>query len=285
MLAAYKRWLVIGGVCATVAYVALFVDSLISGDFALALFCASVVVFWWISGGRVRRDLEDSLVLSLLAILLAWLPMRALFTEWIGANHVGAGGSPLDFAIAPAFALLILLPVTIALALGVYLKVSEIVAASRAVQPRTVLDRYRRWFAFNRVLVSCAYGYFLIGCLMSSLFAWAAFSSALIAFWWLSGRRLAEARKHSIVLTLSAVLLAWLPMAWLLAKRIHFMKRFGFEGPHGEGSPMAFLIGLAGQLLIFFPITVTLALGVYAWIVERIQARKPNNHSATRELP
>jgi len=279
----YKRWLAIGGVCATLAYTALLVHSVISGNYALALFCAAVVACWWASYRCVREDRQDSLVLSLLAVVLAWLPMRWLFLEPIRANSVGGEGSPLAFAVAPVFGLLILLPVTATLAIGVYLKISETIALAKASQPRTVVYRYQRWLLVSGVIVSCVYGYFLIGCLMSSWFGWAAFCVGLITFWWLFYKRLEHAHKHSIILTLLAVLLAWLPMAWLLAERIRFMKRSGFEGPNGEGSPLAFLIGLTAQLVTFFPVTVTLVLGLCALVYERMRFRKSRASRGTPE--
>ncbi|TWT90768.1 hypothetical protein Mal64_11650 [Pseudobythopirellula maris] len=51
------------------------------------------------------------------------------------------------------------------------------------------------------------------------------------------------------------VLLLWLPMCAQVIRRLHYWVTIGMEPPDGMGSPLAFMMGLIFELLVFLPLT------------------------------
>lgn len=92
------------------------------------------------------------------------------------------------------------------------------------------------------------------------------FAGLLSLFWglyWLlrTGKRFAFAVSYSF----AAVL--WLPLLYQTIKRINFvLENGGMERADGQGSPLAFLLGLATEQFFFIPLSAVVLVGLMQWL-------------------
>lgn len=87
----------------------------------------------------------------------------------------------------------------------------------------------------------------------------------LLLFWgsfWLLRKRIRFAFATSYLLALAF----WLPLLYQTLRRIQFvLENGGMERTDGQGSPMAFLLGLTMEQFFFIPLTVVVLVGVMQW--------------------
>jgi hypothetical protein len=91
-------------------------------------------------------------------------------------------------------------------------------------------------------------------------------AACFLLIWLVSTAGLFLRKKWGWFLALSAVVVIWILMLIQTIRRITFViVNQSMEGPHGEGSPMAFILGfLSEQILFFIPMTTLLILAFIA---------------------
>jgi hypothetical protein len=128
----------------------------------------------------------------------------------------------------------------------------------------------------------------LICAIILSVFAFFPFSSGdrlltlivvgILFLWWSAYEGLCRSIKGSFTFSWSLNILAWCGLLAVLILRMQFVLQSGgsMEGPHGEGSPMAFLIGLTFEVFLFLVFSTMLLLGLRAFLEIRKGKREAN---------
>lgn len=92
------------------------------------------------------------------------------------------------------------------------------------------------------------------------------FAGLLSLFWglyWL----LRTGKRFAFAVSFSCVIVLWLPLLYQTIKRINFvLENEGMERADGQGSPLAFLLGLAIEQFFFIPLTVVVIVGLMQWL-------------------
>lgn len=97
----------------------------------------------------------------------------------------------------------------------------------------------------------------------------------MLFLWWFSYWNLRRAAKRSFGIAFLLINLVWWPLLVRTVQRVRFvLENGGLEQADGYGSPLAFLIGLAGEQVFFLPLTVTLFLGCMVLMMSNKQLQE-----------
>ena len=92
------------------------------------------------------------------------------------------------------------------------------------------------------------------------------FGGMLSLFWglyWL----LRTGKRFAFAVSFSFVAILWLPLLYQTIKRINFvLENGGMERADGQGSPLAFLLGLATEQFFFIPLSALMIVGLMHWL-------------------
>jgi hypothetical protein len=77
-------------------------------------------------------------------------------------------------------------------------------------------------------------------------------------------RRSGQPRGYQYLAAVAWILMAWIPVTIIICVYLDYWRRIGTEAPDGMGSPLAFLMGLMFQVLLFVPLTVLLGILIFA---------------------
>ena len=92
------------------------------------------------------------------------------------------------------------------------------------------------------------------------------FAGLLSVFWGLYWR-LRTGRRFAFAVSFSFVVVLWLLLLYQTIKRINFvLENGGMERPEGQGSPLAFLLGLATEQFFFVPLSAVVIVGLMQWL-------------------
>ena len=132
------------------------------------------------------------------------------------------------------------------------------------------------FFAFSILVSIPAVLFFVVGIKNLSFSHLIFWGSVLITVW---GSFIAlEKRKYiSFWFTLVATSGIWLLLLIRTIQRINFViENGGFEKADGSGSPLAFLIGLAGEQLFFLPASVVIIIGWHT-VIKSLNSKHEEN--------
>jgi len=74
---------------------------------------------------------------------------------------------------------------------------------------------------------------------------------------------LKQNKKYSFEISFSLISIFWLLLLIQEIKRILFIiENGGMELKNGQGSPLAFLLGVIGELIFFIPLTIAIIAGI-----------------------
>ena len=91
------------------------------------------------------------------------------------------------------------------------------------------------------------------------------FWGGMLATWWGAYIYLRKGSKRAFWLSFGLTNLFWWPLLWRTEQRIIFVIENGsMERADGYGSPLAFLIGVVGEQLFFWPLCFAMLFGVMA---------------------
>ena len=92
------------------------------------------------------------------------------------------------------------------------------------------------------------------------------FGGLLSLFWglyWL----LRTGKRFAFAVSFSFVAILWFPLLYQTIKRINFvLENGGMERADGQGSPLAFLLGLATEQFFFIPLSALVVVGLIQWL-------------------
>jgi len=81
--------------------------------------------------------------------------------------------------------------------------------------------------------------------------------------WWFAYIYLRKDKSFSFWISFSVVNLFWWPLLIQTVRRIWFViEHGGMERSDGHGSPVAFLLSLAGEQILFVPLTIAMVAGI-----------------------
>ena len=82
------------------------------------------------------------------------------------------------------------------------------------------------------------------------------------------------------MISFSLINIFWLVLSIQEIRRIIFIfENKGMELKNGQGSPLAFLLGMVGEMIFFIPLTIVVITGIrYLW-------KKYNKNEETNNLP
>lgn len=122
------------------------------------------------------------------------------------------------------------------------------------------MNRYRRSFLFAAIVVSLPCAFLLAVNLYHFRVGGIALFAAFLLLWWGLYWALKREKKHAFVGSFVVIVLFWIPLLYQTGRRLAFViENDSLEGPGGEGSPPAFLVGLFMEQLFFMPLSVVLA--------------------------
>ena len=123
-----------------------------------------------------------------------------------------------------------------------------------------LMNRYRRSFLFAGIVVSLPCAFLLALNLYFFPVGGIALCAAFQLLWWGLYWALKREKKHAFVASFVVIVLFWLPLLYQTVRRLAFgIENDSLEGPDGEGSPLAFLLGLFMEQLFFIPLSIVLA--------------------------
>lgn len=74
-------------------------------------------------------------------------------------------------------------------------------------------------------------------------------------------------KRFAFVVSFSFVAVLWLPLLYQTIKRVNFvLENGGMERVDGQGSPLAFLLGLATEQFFFIPLSAVVIVGLLQWL-------------------
>ena len=81
------------------------------------------------------------------------------------------------------------------------------------------------------------------------------FGAGVLILWWCAYFNIRKESKWSFGLSFGLVNLFWWPLLWQTTRRILFIfENGGLDSSDGYGSPLAFLVGMLGEQLLFLPL-------------------------------
>ena len=81
--------------------------------------------------------------------------------------------------------------------------------------------------------------------------------------WWFAYIYLRKDKSFSFWISFSVVNLFWWPLLFQTVRRIWFViEHGGMERSDGHGSPVAFLLSLAGEQILFVPLSIAMVAGI-----------------------
>ena len=106
---------------------------------------------------------------------------------------------------------------------------------------------------------------------------------ACVLAWWFACWYLQRDGKWPVAVSFALCSVFWAALLAQTLRRVNFVLTNGtLEGPEGEGSPLAFLVDLAVEQLVFIPLTITF---LYGWFVlfALFTSRRPTRDSELEE--
>ncbi|MHB0913876.1 MAG: hypothetical protein ACYC2Y_10610 [Armatimonadota bacterium] len=143
------------------------------------------------------------------------------------------------------------------------------------------MDRYRKYFTLSGVIVCLVCALYLLEGTAPDAVLLALGGTILL--WGVGYFLLARRCRGAIPFSLAVVGLCLSPVLYQFVRRVRFMSRYGFEKPNGDGSPLAFMLGLMFELFILLPLTLALVWGIVALFERRRQADCPGLSCDTGE--
>lgn len=81
--------------------------------------------------------------------------------------------------------------------------------------------------------------------------------------WWFAYIYLRKDKSFSFWISFSVVNLFWWPLLIQTVRRIWFViEHGGMDRPEPPGSPVAFLLGFAGEQILFVPLSIAMVAGI-----------------------
>jgi hypothetical protein len=129
------------------------------------------------------------------------------------------------------------------------------------------MKTYVTYFKIAAAVISLPCGFLLVVNLNNfNVLGVLVFAGLLSLFWglyWL----LRTGKRFAFVVSFSIVAVLWLPLLYQTIKRVNFvLENGGMERVDGQGSPLAFLLGLATEQLFFIPLSAVVIVGLLQWL-------------------
>ena len=125
------------------------------------------------------------------------------------------------------------------------------------------MDRYKRAFLFAVTLISLPCIFLFVVGLVNLSASHILFWVGMLCLWWATYWRLRKEKSYSFGIPFVLVNLFWWPLFLRTVQRAVFvLENGGMERTDGYGSPLAFLIGLAGEQMFFVSLSIVLVSGV-----------------------
>jgi hypothetical protein len=141
-----------------------------------------------------------------------------------------------------------------------------------------MMDRYKRAFLVAVTLISLPCIFLIVVGLVNLSAAHILIWGGMLCLWWGTYWRLRKEKSYSFGISFVLVNLFWWPLFLRTAQRAMFVvENGGMERTDGYGSPVAFLIGLAGEQMFFVPLSIVFVLGVL--VLTRSNDRLQNDAS------
>lgn len=134
------------------------------------------------------------------------------------------------------------------------------------------MNSYRRCFAAVAVLLSAPCVALLVAGLLHRQWALVGAASVVPALLWYLYWLLLQQRRYSFALSFAVMAALWIPLLHQTGRRVHFvLENENLEPRSGDGSPMAFLLGMAVEQVLFIPLSAVIFVG--AWHLLKAAAR------------
>ncbi len=86
--------------------------------------------------------------------------------------------------------------------------------------------------------------------------------AGMLILWWCAYFNIRKESKWSLGLSFGLVNLFWWPLLWQTTRRTLFIfENGGLDSSDGYGSPLAFLVGMTGEQILFLPLCFSMLFG------------------------
>jgi len=137
------------------------------------------------------------------------------------------------------------------------------VIVGQSVSPNKSMIKYQKAIFVTALIISIPSLFLLFVGIVKMSITHIGFWAGMLALWWGLYYCLRKGSKRAFWLSFGLSNLFWCLLLWQTGRRFVFViEQGGMEKADGQGSPVAFLIGMTGEQVFFLPLCFVMFFGI-----------------------